>query len=672
MSVPQNIQELANKVRNEIYGKDVRESIAKSMEATGEVAEWSRQVAQDIVDGKFDEGELATEIERKLNELEAQYAPELNQVKTDLAQRSVYITSFKHLVPNVNTLSDLNEGDWTTALETAILTRKPLIFTDGVYNTTKGLILGDTNVLIARGGNLWNPNSDRNVEINYIGEESPNEALLRLSKSPLGVEPTSALSNVKIIGGFLLNGNDKIGVGFYSAYLTNESYIEGITAINMLDKGIQIQKSWYATFTQMTAKSNMGQGISIGENFWGGINACDISYLRAHGNGRNGQFTEENSHESCGVFISLGYGNVIKSIISERNYGAGLVYRHGVGSSNKLLGVYLEGNGVEAREDGKTDYNWGIIVEGFAGGGKASTIETMYLSMGVDTEQSVWLKGAKPTSSLTLREVSGGGSGVFVAEWENYYLYNTPFGTKIRGHFPRRITDTLNSIYTTLHVRNDGDDDNDGRTSDTAYKTIEKAIGTLNRVYTIDTINISGLTVQTATIDLKGVNREVNIVGNAQTKVGTDHVSSQLHILNASQHVNILDIGKVTRLRLENVNTVTAKNTPIGSEDNSNQASVEGLNGKLSLINSPVDGSLANPTIKRGLRLDNFNVSIANSPITNIGATNMLTLSNGSTLHADVFTAGFHNTVFSDGTGLVTAGNRMMFAGGYIYNGDAQ
>lgn len=87
MSVPQNIQELANKVRNEIYGRDVRESIAKSMEATGEVAEWSRQVAQDIVDGKFDEGELATEIERKLNELEVEYAPRLNSVDQQLAQK---------------------------------------------------------------------------------------------------------------------------------------------------------------------------------------------------------------------------------------------------------------------------------------------------------------------------------------------------------------------------------------------------------------------------------------------------------------------------------------------------------------------------------------------------------------------------------------------------------
>lgn len=39
MSIPQRIKELANKVRNEIYGKDVRESIAQSMEVTGGTAE---------------------------------------------------------------------------------------------------------------------------------------------------------------------------------------------------------------------------------------------------------------------------------------------------------------------------------------------------------------------------------------------------------------------------------------------------------------------------------------------------------------------------------------------------------------------------------------------------------------------------------------------------------
>ena len=84
MAIPEIIEELAHKVRTEIYGRDVREAIATSMEATAEVAEWSRQVAQDIVDGKFDEGELATEIERKLNELEVQYAPKLTTIQNEV------------------------------------------------------------------------------------------------------------------------------------------------------------------------------------------------------------------------------------------------------------------------------------------------------------------------------------------------------------------------------------------------------------------------------------------------------------------------------------------------------------------------------------------------------------------------------------------------------------
>lgn len=81
--IPDLIAELAHKVRNEIYGRDVREALATSMEATAEVAEWSRKVAQQIIDDGFDEGALKTEIERKLNELEEKYAPELSK-KPDL------------------------------------------------------------------------------------------------------------------------------------------------------------------------------------------------------------------------------------------------------------------------------------------------------------------------------------------------------------------------------------------------------------------------------------------------------------------------------------------------------------------------------------------------------------------------------------------------------------
>ncbi|GGN54811.1 M14 family zinc carboxypeptidase [Oceanobacillus indicireducens] len=84
MAIPERIEELAHKVRTEIYGRDVREALATSMEATAEVAEWSRQVAQNILDGKFDEGELNTEIERKLNDLERRYAPDLGNLKNEV------------------------------------------------------------------------------------------------------------------------------------------------------------------------------------------------------------------------------------------------------------------------------------------------------------------------------------------------------------------------------------------------------------------------------------------------------------------------------------------------------------------------------------------------------------------------------------------------------------
>lgn len=84
MSIPQEIEELAHKVRNEIYGRDVREAIASSMEATAEVAEWSREVAQQIVDGSFDEGALNTAIEQKLNVLEQQYAPNLTNLESEI------------------------------------------------------------------------------------------------------------------------------------------------------------------------------------------------------------------------------------------------------------------------------------------------------------------------------------------------------------------------------------------------------------------------------------------------------------------------------------------------------------------------------------------------------------------------------------------------------------
>ncbi|KRG11549.1 hypothetical protein ACA29_17070 [Lederbergia galactosidilytica] len=86
---------------------------------------------------------------------------------------------------------------------------------------------------------------------------------LRASKSPAGVEPSSDTSNVKFVGGCVLDGNNKIGYGFYAAYITNESSFDKISVINTTTDGIRVEKSWYAVFRDLVAKGNLGNGITI-------------------------------------------------------------------------------------------------------------------------------------------------------------------------------------------------------------------------------------------------------------------------------------------------------------------------------------------------------------------------------------------------------------------------
>jgi hypothetical protein len=102
MAVPQNIEELAHQVRTAIYGRDVRESIASSMEATADVADWARSVAQAIIDGSFDEATLNTAIENKLTQLEQDYAPNLTALETEVTNARGTETNLGNRLENVD------------------------------------------------------------------------------------------------------------------------------------------------------------------------------------------------------------------------------------------------------------------------------------------------------------------------------------------------------------------------------------------------------------------------------------------------------------------------------------------------------------------------------------------------------------------------------------------
>ena len=77
-------EELAKFILEKMYGEHTREAMARSLLKANEVAEWAREVAQQLIDGSFDEGALNTAIEQKLNDLETEYAPQLTNIKNEV------------------------------------------------------------------------------------------------------------------------------------------------------------------------------------------------------------------------------------------------------------------------------------------------------------------------------------------------------------------------------------------------------------------------------------------------------------------------------------------------------------------------------------------------------------------------------------------------------------
>lgn len=77
-------EELAKFILEKMKGEHTREAMARSLLKANEVAEWAREVAQQLIDGSFDEGALNTAIEQKLNDLETEYAPQLSTIKNEV------------------------------------------------------------------------------------------------------------------------------------------------------------------------------------------------------------------------------------------------------------------------------------------------------------------------------------------------------------------------------------------------------------------------------------------------------------------------------------------------------------------------------------------------------------------------------------------------------------
>lgn len=588
----------------------------------------------------------------------------IGEINSDLEDRGINVL--------LNGVAGDGVTDDTQVIQDLINNNSYVVFPipTGKYRLTDEIIIPSNRTLEFIGGNHWNPSNQREVGFIYDGVDAPDKAMFRLSTSQVGVEPSSALSNVKFKGGCVCDGNSKIGHGFYAAYVINDSSFDKITAINTLKEGIQIEKSWYTVYRDLVAKGNQGNGITVGRNGWGGVNGCLFENIRGHSNGFNGDFTETNYEAGYGVGLYLGSSSKVLNVVSERNYAAGLMYSMGTSDNHSIDTIYLEKNGLQAKADGKTSRNWGVIVKGSLTG-TAKEINNLYLG-GASTEdvQSIWLANEGSKAPLELRNVGGGSGGVIRAEWDNYRLTGMiggSIGTNIEGHLPRIHAGTLNSNWTTVYVRNTGSDDNDGRTISTAFASIEKAVEVANSIQTISTINCTDLSVDLVELNLKGIERELTLDGGNTCRIeSANNNDNGISLKGGGNTIRLVNFAKITRLTLNDTKCIV-ENSDLGHTDGAFSGTIEARNSNILLDGSSLDGSGATNATKNGVRLYNSLMTFKTTTMQNYSSGRYITVSEGSQVLADSYMPAFQSVYWDDDTGSVQGGDVFKSAFGTIH-----
>lgn len=318
--------------------------------------------------------------------------------------------------------------DDTAALQSALDARITLI-PAGKYRTTRELVVKHRSTIIGV-GNSWSPRPTADSWIQYDGPEDPDAAVLRAATERVGRDPAVALDSVHIEK-VVLNGGNRAGYGLYSVFCTNDSTFVDITARHCTQHGFFISQQWYASYRNLVARNNPGCGVTIGAVFDGwreqGVNGIELSNIRAAGNGSDGRFDERSSLRwGYGVYFRPGAGTVLRQVVSEKNFGPGLIYDLGPFGSNRVEGGYLEKNGLDARAAGKSSRPWGLVVIGHRNA-RANAVDSVYLhgAVGDPRAQAVWLTGERPAGRLMLGDLSFG--QYLHADWSRYgfrgYVY---------------------------------------------------------------------------------------------------------------------------------------------------------------------------------------------------------------------------------------------------------
>lgn len=239
-------------------------------------------------------------------------------------------------VKNFGAIGD-GANDDTYAIESALNSGFKIVFPKGTYLISKEINIPDNAVIEGI--------TEKETILKAYKYGNNMKAVLRLSRNEVGKESTNAISGVTIKN--LTIDAEGCDYGIYANYLTNESRLENLTVINATRCNICILKTWFATYSNLTAKKGKNIGFAIGVRQDAeqevGVNAIKFSNLRSHSNGQDGTHNQVNNIEKgCGFLIGGCNTCEFDMLQAERNVGIGVIFKNYY--SNHFGSMYIEGN----------------------------------------------------------------------------------------------------------------------------------------------------------------------------------------------------------------------------------------------------------------------------------------------------------------------------------------
>ena len=225
----------------------------------------------------------------------------------------------------------------------AVAKKLKLVLPEGTISIADEFVPPDTLKMESASGDFHG----HATKLKWIGSNGKNKAVIRASKSPVGVTPTEGLRGV-VIKNIAIDA-DNCDFGLYARYLTDESYIDGLTARKATKCCIWGGQLWFVNFGKIFAQLSKNVGVCLGWPMAGevddlAVNAISFEAIRAHRNGEGGLEYDYNTgrYNGAGVILNT-EGCSYKSIQSELNVGIGLIDKS-VATSNFFGSLYLEGN----------------------------------------------------------------------------------------------------------------------------------------------------------------------------------------------------------------------------------------------------------------------------------------------------------------------------------------